>query len=185
LNGADQPPSAAGSSVRKAAVDDIPMLVELMREFHGEAGYSLDRKRAAAAFSTLLGDDRLGAAWLLFDQARPAGFVTMTVRFSMECFGFDAFVDDLFVRPASRRRGLGKRALERVVAECGRRGITTLNIVVGRDNDAALELYRAFGFEPPSDGRETMTVRFADRDGSGASAGVNGGSLPDTGRGAR
>lgn len=158
--GMGEPRVGAEIGARRATVGDVPGLVGLMREFHEEAGYALDPGLATKGFSTLLGDSRLGATWVLLDRGLPAGFVTMTVRFSMECFGMDAFVDDLFVRPGHRRRGLGKRALEAVIEECERRGIAALNVVVGADNQAARALYGSFGLAPATDGRETLSARF-------------------------
>jgi ribosomal protein S18 acetylase RimI-like enzyme len=147
------------TTVKKATAGDIPALVELMREFYAESHYHLDGGWAAAAFSALLGDDSRGAAWLVSRGGGPAGYVVLTVRFSMEYGGLDAFVDDLFVRPAHRRRGLGRAALDALFAECGRRGVLAAHVEVGRDNAAAKSLYRSYGFDVHDAGREVLTVR--------------------------
>ena len=51
--------------MRSATTDDTQTLVDLMAEFYAESGYVLDRPHAAAAFSELLADPRLGRAWSL------------------------------------------------------------------------------------------------------------------------
>ena len=147
------------TAIRKATPGDIPALVELMREFYAEAGYPLDRGWAAAAFSALLADDSRGAAWLVSHEGEPAGYVVLTVRFSMEYGGLDAFIDDLFVRPASRRLGLAKAALRELFDECGRRGVLAVHVEVGGDNAAAQALYSGYGLESGGDGRQTLTAR--------------------------
>jgi ribosomal protein S18 acetylase RimI-like enzyme len=147
------------SPARAATVPDIPVLVDLMEEFHAEAGYPLDRERAAASFTALLGNPALGAAWLLRDDEGPVGYVVLTLRFSMEYGGLEASIDDLFVRPSSRRRGLARRAVEALFLECARRGVRAVQVVVGRDNPAAQALYRGFGLVAPEDGREVLSVR--------------------------
>jgi GNAT superfamily N-acetyltransferase len=147
------------SPARAATVGDIPVLVDLMEEFHAEAGYPLDREQAAASFAALLENPALGAVWLLRDGAAPAGYVVLTLRFSMEYGGLEAAVDDLFVRPPSRRHGLARRAIEALFQECERRGVLAVQVVVGRDNPAAQALYRGFGLVAPEDGREVLSVR--------------------------
>ena len=153
------------TAIRRATPGDIPALVELMREFYAEAGYPLDRGWAAAAFSALLGDDSRGAAWLASYAGEPAGYVVLTVRFSMEYGGLDAFIDDLFVRPGCRRLGLGRAALRELFDECGRRGVLAMHVEVGRDNAAARALYRGYGLEVHDASREPLTVRLGNGSG--------------------
>ena len=145
--------------IRNATFDDIPILVDLMQEFYAGANYPLDRNWAAASFSALLQDDALGAAWLIFHDSKPVGYVVLTIKFSMEYGGFDAFIDDLFIRQAYRRRGLGRAALRALFDECERRKVLAVHVEVGHDNIAAKELYRDYGLEPYSDGRQMLTVR--------------------------
>ena len=147
------------TAINKATSDDIPALVDLMHEFYAESHYPLDRRWAAASFSGLLGDDSRGAAWLVSHEGGPAGYVVLTVRHSMEYGGLDAFIDDLFIRPAHRRRGLGRVLLDALFAECERRVVLAVHVEVGRDNAAAQALYRGYGLEVHDASRETLTVR--------------------------
>ena len=95
------------ANVRSAAKNDIHVLVELMREFYAESKYSLDGDWAVRSFNLLLQSTERGAAWISFLGSDPAGYVVLTTRHSMEFGGVDGFVDDLFVRPAFRRHGVG------------------------------------------------------------------------------
>jgi len=99
------------AAIRRADPDDVPVLVELMTEFYAESSYPLDRARAASAFDRLLREESHGAVWLLSARDLVAGYVVLTVGYSMEYGGLDAFVDDLFIRAAHRGRGLGRLAL--------------------------------------------------------------------------
>ena len=97
--------------MREAVVGDVPTLVELMAEFYAESDYVLDRVRAAAAFTALLSDPRLGRVWLIEQASAAVGYVVVTFVYGMEYGGLMAFVDDFFVRPAFRNSGLGTAAL--------------------------------------------------------------------------
>ena len=147
------------TKTHNATLDDIPVLVDLMQEFYAEAGYSLDRRWATASFAALLKDRSRGSVWITSHGSEPAGYVVLTVRFSMEYGGLDAFIDDLFIRPAYRRRGLGRAALRALFDECERREVLAVHVEVGQDNAAAKALYSSYGLELGSDNRQMLTVR--------------------------
>ena len=109
-----------------------------------------------AAFECLLGEPALGAVWLVEDEIEPIGHIVLTVHFSMEFGGLGGSIDDLFVRPAYRRRGAGSAAIEAVIDECRRRGCRALSVEVGTDNRAAKALYGKFGLVRLNGARETM-----------------------------
>jgi ribosomal protein S18 acetylase RimI-like enzyme len=146
-------------AVRLATLTDIDTLVRLMRQFYGEADFSLNEQGAERAFETLLDDSRLGQVWMIEDDGHAAGFVVLTVGFSMEYGGLRGFVDDFYVAPQYRRRGLGHTALEEVKRACRRRGVRALLVETGPENDAALSAYRSVGFEDT--GRCLLTLPLA------------------------
>jgi ribosomal protein S18 acetylase RimI-like enzyme len=145
---------------RRATKEDMPLLVVLMREFYAESEFVLDGQWATNSFCALLSDDSKGAVWIVFHHGEPAGYVVLTLRHSMEYGGLDGFIDDLYVRPADRRKGLGRAALKAVFAECERRSVLALHVEAGRSNAAAQALYRSLGLGALDDARQLLTVRF-------------------------
>jgi len=143
-----------------ASAARIPALVDLMAEFYAESGHRLDRLWATNSFSALLNNPSWGAVWLLLDGGEIAGYVVVTVRFSMEFGGRDAFVDDLFVRARHRRRGVGHAEMTALIGECKRRDVLALHAEVGPDNAPANALYSGFGLAPRRDRRQVLTVNF-------------------------
>jgi len=127
-------------NVRRARPDETPILVVLMREFYAESGYVLDEESAALAFAELLADDSLGRAWLVEVDEEPAGYAVLTLGYSMEHGGRNAFVDDLFVREPHRGRGLGRAALGAIMNECRQLGVRAVHLEVGRGDIAAANL---------------------------------------------
>lgn len=130
-----------------------------MAEFYAEASFPLDRDDAGAAFARLFGQPVLGGAWLVEWDDQLAGYIVLTVTFSMEYGGLSAFIDDLFVRPAFRGRGCGRLAMDAVLAECRRRGVLAVHLEVGRGNHAAQSLYAERGFR--DNDRQLLTVKLA------------------------
>ena len=70
----------------------------------------------------------------------------------MEHEGLSGYIDDLYVLPQSRRRGIGHALLTELMAECRARGCKTLKVEVDQGNAAALGLYSKFGLQVVTDG---------------------------------
>jgi ribosomal protein S18 acetylase RimI-like enzyme len=148
------------AAILAARAADVPLLVALMDEFHAESGYRLDAPAARAALEQLVGDASLGRVWLIAGDGagdEAAGYVAVSFGFSLGFFGRDALIADLFLRPAFRGRGFGRRALEAVEAACAALGVRALHVETGSDNAAAQALYRRVGLRRT--GRDLLSKR--------------------------
>jgi L-amino acid N-acyltransferase YncA len=131
---------------RPARPADLDALLALQRDYYAEDGYPFDPAVQREAFARLLAEPALGRAWLAADGGRVVAYVALTLGWSLEFGGRDAFVDELYVAPPARGRGLGRAGL--AVAEAGARalGVRTLHLEVEDGKPAALGLYRRNGF---------------------------------------
>ena len=150
-------------TTRHATTGDLPLLVDLMQEFYAESAFDLESRWASDSFITLLSSASKGAVWIAFYDAEPAGYVVLTIRHNMEYGGDDGFIDDLYVRPNYRRKGLGRAATRALLEECERRNVLALHVEAGRNNVAAQALYRSFGLYVLDDARQLLTVRLRGR----------------------
>ena len=146
--------------MRRASFDDIPLLVDLMAEFYGEAGYELDRDRASTAFAALIADERLGYIWVIQAEEQDVGHLVLTLRFAMEYGGLIGCLDDLYVKPGWRGRGLATGALMEMRKMCQNAGIRALTVEVSPDNGPAQTVYRRGGFIEAV-GRQLLAVGLA------------------------
>ncbi len=77
----------------------------------------------------------------------------------MEYGGRSAFVDDLFVRPALRNRGVGRALVGHARAICEDLGVRAMHLEVARTNGPAQAIYRAVGLDGTD--RELLTLPLA------------------------
>ena len=145
--------------VHAATHEDIPRLIEMMEEFYAEGHFELDHAEATKSFRTLLENEPFGAIWMSFDGDQAVGYVVLTVRFSMEFGGFDGCIDDLYVRPAARRKGFAHELIEALLIECHDRDLESLHVEVAPDNIPARHLYNRAGLQLRDDKRDTMVAR--------------------------
>ena len=134
------------ATIRLATDADVPALVALMAEFYAEAHFPLPAESAARAFAALLTAPPLGAVWLAELEGRAVGHVVLTTAFSMEYGGLRGFIDDLFVRPAARRRGIGAALLAAARAGALVRGLRALCVETGLAGHPARGLYTRAGY---------------------------------------
>jgi GNAT superfamily N-acetyltransferase len=146
--------------MRRATIDDVPRLVELMAEFYAEAGYELHHARASRAFAAVIGDERLGYVGMIQAEHQDVGHIVLTFRYAMEYGGLVACLDDLYVRADWRNRGLSTGALVEVRRFCEKAGIRALTVEVGRDNGPAQTVYRRAGFVEVGD-RQLLVLALA------------------------
>jgi ribosomal protein S18 acetylase RimI-like enzyme len=130
----------------KVGSEQEQALLRLARDFHAEDGHPLT-ERGAAALAQAAGGHPLARAWLIREQDQIVGYAVLGLGFGIEYGGADAFVDDLYLVPEARGRGLGKTVLALLEAEARALGLAALFLVVDPENEPALRLYQRAGFE--------------------------------------
>jgi ribosomal protein S18 acetylase RimI-like enzyme len=119
--------------------------------------YYFDEPIACRLLHEFLANPNLGRVWIFSEGAAPAGYIVLTLGYSFEYHGRDAFVDELYVEPQYRRRGIARQALQFVEEQARGMGIQAIHLEVDHGNDPALELYRGSGYEDHD--RYLMTKR--------------------------
>jgi ribosomal protein S18 acetylase RimI-like enzyme len=150
------PAERVTANIAAVRPDDAAMLPTLARAFHGKARRTLDAVGAPALVAIAQGEP-LARAWLVRDSDRPAGYLIITLGYSVEYGGRDGFIDDLHLVPEARGPGLGRRLLPFALAEAAQLGVRTLHLEVEVENERATRPYRAGGFEET--GRRLMRRR--------------------------
>ena len=131
----------------------IEMMQALERADPGDTPF--DEQRRREIFDKFVQDSAYGCAWLITEGERPVGYVVLTVSFSFEYRGCDAFIDELYIAEEYRGKGIGRRAMQFVEAVAHQRGVNAMHLEVSPANAAALELYRRSGYV--DHGRYLMT----------------------------
>jgi diamine N-acetyltransferase len=105
-----------------------------------------DEQRRRVIFDQFVRDSPYGRAWLIVEGEQPIGYVVLTISFSFEYRGCDAYIDELYIAEEHRRRGIGRRAMAFVETKAREMGVNAMHLEVSRDNTTALELYRRIGY---------------------------------------
>jgi GNAT superfamily N-acetyltransferase len=148
-------------SIRPAIPADVPLIASLIREL---ADYEKAPEQAIATEADLMrhffGDSFAGAAGKRGPVAecligeldgQPQGFAVFFMNFSTWLGKPGVYLEDLFVRPAVRGRGLGKALLTPVAAIAADRGCRRFEWAVLDWNTPAIDFYTSLGAKPMSE----------------------------------
>lgn len=155
---------AAPSSfhIRDAVPDDAETLVNLVRELAVYEKLEDQARATPAAFQQHLFGPRAAAEAIVAESAatgRIVGFALFFTTFSTFRGQPGLYLEDLFVQPAFRGLGLGKRLIATVARKAVERGYGRLEWAVLNWNAPAIAFYQAAGAGPLD---EWTTYRIAD-----------------------
>lgn len=122
-------------ALRDARRDDLEVLLAIQAASPGAAPWS------AADYESLLPAE--GTLCLVAEDEEDEGIGFVLARVMAD----EMEVLNLAVRPAQRRRGLGRRLAAEALARGRARGARQCWLEVRASNQSALEFYRALGFE--------------------------------------
>jgi GNAT superfamily N-acetyltransferase len=131
-----------------ATEEDADKLLPLVAAFHAERGYATDADHRLAAVAPLLAGSPHGAIWLIGPRRSPVGYVAVTFGWSIEFGGRDATLDELYVRPAVRRRGMGFEALNGIVKAMRGAEVKALHLEADSADSRLVDFYRRARFAP-------------------------------------
>jgi GNAT superfamily N-acetyltransferase len=145
-------PVASAAEIRSASEADIAELLAMIRELaayeqlsHAVVATEDDLRRA------LFGEARSADALLAFADSEPAGFALYFSTFSTFVGRPGLWLEDLFVRPKFRRRGIGLGLFRRVAEIARGRNCGRMEWAVLDWNTPAIDFYRRLGAVPLSD----------------------------------
>jgi GNAT superfamily N-acetyltransferase len=163
-------------SIRPAAPGDCATLVALIREL---AIYERLEDQAKATpddlHRSLFGPRPYAEAMLAEVEGEPAGFALFFHNFSTFRGQPGIYLEDLFVRPSHRGRGIGRAFLSQLARLALERGCGRLEWAVLDWNDPAIQFYRSIDAQPMDDWTifrlaDGPLARLADRAGEGSRA---------------
>jgi GNAT superfamily N-acetyltransferase len=132
---------------RIAEISDLAILIELVREFHKNEKLSFDENIDSDVLRHFLADESLGKAYLVQQEDEVLGYIILTLGYSLEYRGRDAFIDEFYIRPTHRGKGIGTQTLAFAEDACRELGVRSLHLEVDFENLDAQRLYDRVGYQ--------------------------------------
>jgi len=140
--------SSGNLTIRPALENDVPLILSFIRKL---AAYEKLAHEVTASEEGLrqglFGRGKNAEAVIAYDGDAPAGFAVFFHNFSTYAGRPGIYLEDLFVDPEYRGRGLGKALLSHLEALAQERGCVWLQWAVLKWNQPAIDFYNSIGAE--------------------------------------
>ena len=163
-----EPGSAASPApaavIREARPDDVPVLLEMFAELADYEHLTHELRATETQLQAALFGPRPVVEALIAEQpdsGATIGYAMYFPTFSTFLASTGVWLEDLFVRPAQRRGGVGHALLAAVAAQLRERGGERLEWAALDWNEPALNFYRGIGAQTMG---EWITHRLTDEE---------------------
>ena len=135
--------------IQAATEDDVPLILSLVRELAEYERLSHEVSATEDVLRASLFGDRRGAEAVIgYYEGAPAGFALFFHNFSTFLGRPGLYLEDLYVRPGFRRRGIGCAMLAYLARLAKERNCGRLEWSVLKWNAPAINLYESIGAVP-------------------------------------
>ncbi|MGA7804611.1 N-acetyltransferase family protein [Bradyrhizobium sp.] len=133
-------------AISRARPDQIGLILSLIRELAEYEQLSHEVEATEAMISAaLFGEHPLLFCEIAAWRGEPAGFAVWFLNFSTFSGRHGIYLEDLFVRPAFRGKGIGKALLSHLAKTCIDNGWSRLQWSVLDWNEPSIAFYKSLG----------------------------------------
>lgn len=143
-------------SFQFAETRDVERLLPLMRDFYVFERLPFEENRQRQLVLQLIQNPALGRLILFEQVAEPVGYMVLGFGFSLEFHGRDCLLDEFYIVPQNRSKGIGRAAVEFAIATCREMGIRAVHLEADNVNVRGHEFYKRLGFKDHE--RHLMTL---------------------------
>ncbi|HXU04524.1 MAG TPA: GNAT family N-acetyltransferase [Polyangia bacterium] len=132
--------------IRPAAPADRDVTVALLVAQMREHEIPTPAARLAAAFDHVVADAARGAILLAWEGSNAIGVAALSYAFPIELGECIAWLEELYVEPAARERGVGAALLRAALDIAEAAGAVTVELEIVAGHERVERLYTRFGF---------------------------------------
>ena len=131
-----------------ARPEEAPLVVEMLAAQLEEHAIPLAPELLAEAVSGALLDDGRALILVARDGGRPVGLAYLSFQWTLERGGRVVWLEELYVLPERRGRGIGGLLLQSALGVARDRGCRAVELEVEASHARAANLYARAGFRP-------------------------------------
>jgi GNAT superfamily N-acetyltransferase len=139
-------------SIRAASREDVPLVLQFIRDLARYERLEQEVSASEAGLAeALFGERRYAEVLLACEGERPVGFALFFHNFSTFKGRPGIYLEDLYVRPEARGRGIGRQLLAHLARTAVQRRCARLEWAVLDWNEPSIGFYRSLGAVPLAD----------------------------------
>lgn len=142
-----------------ATTDDLDRVMRLVADHHAESGVEQAEEARRSAILPLLEGSPHGVIYLIGPARAPIGYVAVSFGWSIEFGGMAGVIDEFYIRPGVRGRGIGTEVMQTLPRGLAKAGLKAMHLEIAGGNARARRIYEKMGFQA-REANGLMTRRF-------------------------
>ncbi|MFN6536007.1 MAG: GNAT family N-acetyltransferase [Nostoc sp. EkiNYC01] len=140
-------PQYSNLELKEASSQETELLLEFMSGFNKEENIDFDTEVYRELLRIAFDSPQFVKIWIIFANSYTVGYAVLTFTFSFEFGGILATIDEIYITPEKRGKGLGKSVLEILEQEAIISGATNLCGDISDEKPWLSSFYQRAGFE--------------------------------------
>ena len=138
---------ADGIEIRQARTDEIEEMLPMIRAYCEFYETEPNEQGIRTMFETLITDPGQGVVFIARADGKAVGFATLDWKWSSLKGARIGYLEDLFVDPGTRGKGIADALIEVCATRCRELGMPALEWMTAPDNHRAQKVYNRTGAE--------------------------------------
>ena len=134
-----------GVEIRPARTEEIEEMLPLIRSYCEFYETEPDDEGLRKMFEILINQPDQGAVFIARDDSRAVGFATLDWKWSSLKAARIGYLEDLFVDPEARGRGIADALIEVCADRCRELGMPAMQWLTAPENQRAQSVYNRMG----------------------------------------
>lgn len=138
------------TAIRKITSEDRDFFIAASKAFYASAAVAHDVPASyhLTTFEELMNSEVYQSGYILAVDGVSAGYALVSKTFSREAGGTVWWLEELYILPEYRGKGLGRSYFDFIEKAAAENGVRRLRLEVEPDNTRAAKLYSALGYKP-------------------------------------
>ena len=133
-------------TTEKATHIDIQRILAFMKNYYHIERIEFHKERSRKAIIDLLQHEDIGSMWMIKCNNKEIGYYCLAYNYSLDCYGRDCFLDEVYIDTAYRHRGVGTEVMKQITNYLKSRKFKGLHLLVRNFNKPAYAFYKKSGF---------------------------------------
>ena len=135
-------------SIASATVSDCSESARLLVQQLAEHRVDASAEQLSCVLEKIVADAARGFVLLARENGRIVGIAYVATILSAEHCGLVAWLEELYVMPSHRSRGIGTALIAAIIERARKAGIVAIDLEIDAGHSRAESLYRRLGFRP-------------------------------------
>lgn len=136
------------TQIRFANESDIDTILTFMRDYYVIEGIEFNKDKSYNTLVDFLKSSS-GKLFIIENNHTPVGYFCIAFSYTLENYGKDCFLDEIFIESNSRHIGIGSEVISLIETYLIENNFKAMHLIVNNRNNVALNYYLKNGFTLP------------------------------------